>query len=77
MTVRAKFKVQEVTRFAPAGTERSGRVVLTAVTSGSDENKTFWKYTPSGRIEMQITNADALNVFTEGDEFYVDFTNAE
>jgi hypothetical protein len=77
VTVRAKFKVQSVTHNAPAGTEKSGSVVLTPVTSGSEENKVFWKYTPSGRIEMQVSNMDALAQFQPGQEFYVDFTPAE
>jgi len=77
MTVRAKFKVQSVTEFAPTGTERNGSIVLSAVVSGSDENKSFWKYTPSGRIEIQTINGAAIDQFKAGDEFYVDFTKAD
>lgn len=77
MTVRAKFKVQSVTYNAPAGTEQPGSVILAPVTAGSEENKTFWKYTPSGRIEMQVSNMAALSEFKPGTEFYVDFTPAE
>lgn len=74
--VRAKFVVQSVTEFAPAGVKRSGSVVLTPVTSGSEENKTFWEYTPSGRLEMQITNGAALDQFKPGQQYYIDFTPA-
>ncbi len=69
--VRAKFKVEQVTHC-----EHGGEVQLQAVTTGSDENKTFWKYTPSGIIKMHIDNASALEVFKPGQEHYVDFSPA-
>jgi hypothetical protein len=72
MSVRAKFKVDQIN---PG--EGYTHVVLRAVTDGSEENKTFWKYTPSGVIDMSITNPDAVNQFELGKEYYVDFTPAE
>ena len=39
--VRAKFKVDSVKQF-----EQRGEVELAAVTTSSEENKGFWKYTP-------------------------------
>lgn len=69
--VKAKFKVDSVTAY-----ESSGAVELSAVTSGSEENKRFWKYTPAGNIHMQIDNDTALNQFKPGMEFYVTFDAA-
>jgi hypothetical protein len=71
MSVRAKFKCCSKTELIGG----SGRVEFYPVTNGSDENKTFWKYTPSGKIEMQIDNPEAFKMFEVGKEYYVDFTN--
>ncbi|QYR20811.1 hypothetical protein KZ483_24130 [Paenibacillus sp. sptzw28] len=65
--VRAKFK---------CWSNHGGVVTLHPVTDGSEENKTFWKYTPGGQITLTITNPDAVNQFEPGKEYYVDFTSA-
>jgi hypothetical protein len=72
MTVRAKFNVTEVSKFSHGG----GKVTLAPVYGTSEENKKFWKATPSGKIEMWIDNKEALDLFDFG-EYYVDFTKAE
>jgi hypothetical protein len=69
-TVLAKFRVNSTTDFGPG----NGRgVLLTPVTSGSDENLSFWKYTPNGKIEMTITNDAAAEKFKAGAEVFVEF----
>jgi hypothetical protein len=68
MSVRAKFKCQGSV---------NGVVTLWPVTDGSEENKTFWKYTPGGQITLTITNPAAMEQFEVGKEYYVDFTPAE
>lgn len=73
MSVRAKFLCTDITK----GDDGSGPVKLLPVTTGSAENETFYKYTPSGRIEMSTVNAAALSQFEAGKEYYVDFTPAE
>lgn len=69
--VRAKFNVAEITKYGNAG---GTRVVLHPVQGGSDENKAFWQWTPSGSIELNLSNPDAVFEFGE---YYVDFTKAE
>jgi len=44
---------------------------------GSDENNTFAKWTPSASVKMTITNPALVGKFTQGQEFYVDFTAVE
>lgn len=73
MRIRAKFHVVSKTQYHGG----SGNVVLQAVTNTSEENKTFWKYTPSGKIEMGIDNPAAFDALILGAEYYVDFTKAE
>lgn len=71
--VRAKFYVESINPYNDEATT----VLLRAVTSGSEENKTFWKWTPAGTIQMTISNPAAIAQFEEGQEYYIDFTMAE
>lgn len=68
MSVRAKFRCNG---------NSNGVVLLLAVTTGSEENKSFWNATPAGSISLSITNPEAVNQFEVGKEYYVDFTPAE
>lgn len=72
MTVRAKFKCSSVTRF-----EHRKRIHLDVVQNGSEENKQFTKFTPSGNMEITIENdAPAATFFKVGKEYYLDFSAA-
>lgn len=71
------MRVQEVTHNKNSdGTTSQERVVLSAVTGNSDENKQWAKYTPVAQFTIQIDNPDAMNKLSRGHEFYVDFTPA-
>lgn len=71
--VRAKFKCEEV----KAQPDSLGTTItLTPVTSGSEENEKFFKYTPWGKIEMGTINVEASQYFEVGTEYYIDFTKA-
>lgn len=65
--VRAKFFVTKVD---------GGTVWLSPVTGGSEENKSFYKWTPSGQIILSTINDEAVKQFVVGQEMYVDFTDA-
>jgi len=72
MVVRAKFVVDSITQHRGGTT-----VILVPVTNGSEENKTFWKYTPSGKLEMWMNEGvEAAGMFTIGQEYYIDFSPA-
>lgn len=73
MNIKAKFTVITKTQYHGG----SGNVVLQAVTNTSEENKTFWKYTPSGKIEMGIDNPAAFDALVLGAEYYVTFEKSE
>ena len=45
--------------------------------SGSDEDNTFSKFTPSANMDMLIMNPDLFGKFRVGQKFYVDFTEVE
>ena len=69
-TTRAKFQVTSIE-------ESDGHqlVNMEAVISGSPENESFWKYTPSGNIQIGLSN-EASSSFEEGAFYYVDFKKA-
>lgn len=73
MTTRAKFNVAEIAKY---GNDGGAKVILLPVIGNSEENKTFWRATPSGKIEMFINNPEAVKQFETFGEFYIDFTKA-
>lgn len=67
--VKAKFKCEAVTNF-----ETSKEATLSPVINGSEENKQFSKYTPSGRLVIRIDNeTQAADYFSPGEEYYLTF----
>lgn len=72
-TIRAKFKCDSVTDF---GNQK--RADLSAVTNGSEENKSFAKFTPSGNLSISIdSETEASNLFQPGKEYLLEFTESE
>lgn len=74
MQVRAKFFVRSKEEYADP--KNCGTVKLVPVTSGSEENKQFYKWTPSGEINLMTVNEAAFAAFELGKQYYVDFTLA-
>lgn len=70
MAVRCKFYVHSVTQSV-----NGGQVTLFPVTRGA-ENREWASASPSGKIELTILNQVAVDEFTAGEEYYVDFTKA-
>ena len=64
-------------RYGTNNEVQSETLTLYPVTGGSDENKSFSNSTPSGKIEIQITNPELFGKFKTGESYYVDFTKAE
>lgn len=73
MTVRTKFICSSKTE-SPGG---QWSIAFVAVTSGSEENKTFWKYTPTGNAAFSTINEAAVKEFVVGKEYYFDITASE
>lgn len=70
--VRAKFRCEG------KETLENGCIIhLSPVTSGSEENEKFFKYTPFGEIKLGVVNEEASKQFVSGKEYYVDFTSVE
>ena len=72
-TSRCKFIVGSVTHFD----EEHRQIKMYPVAGGSEENRKFWEYTPSGLLDLSISNPNALKGITPGQEFYIDLTPVE
>lgn len=85
--VRAKFVVTEVSQrmqHVPKEKDSKGNwryeekpidtVRMSPVTG--DANSKFWTASPSGSLELSMTNPDAAGTFKLGQHYYVDFSEA-
>lgn len=74
-TIRAKFACQNI---EDQPTYEQKVVSFYPVVSGSEENKSFAKYTPGGNLQLIISyETQASNFFESGKEYYLDITAAE
>ena len=74
MSLKAKFLCHSV---SDDGGENK-QAMLMAVTTGSEENKSFSKYTPSGQLNISISKeTPASDFFTEGKEYFLTFDEVE
>lgn len=67
MNVQAKFKCT----FVQKNEGGSELVQLVPVVSGSEENKTWSKYTPTGSLSMMVTAEGAVGQFEPGKEYFL------
>ncbi len=88
--IRAKFRVASKLENSPGtGLEKQTTITLVPVNGSKvqdpvtfewkdagDENTQFWKYTPSGKIELNCLNQAASDGFVTGEEYYIDFIRA-
>lgn len=77
--VRAKFKCVAKTPYHEGDESHKdgSRLKFEVVTSGSEENDNFFKWTPSGILDMGTVNEGAASQFEVGKEYYLDFTPVE
>ena len=77
--MRAKFQVSEVIQRVDQNGAISGATVKMRADYGGEgtPNAAWSKWTPSGLLEMHITNPDAYNHFRPGQDYYLDFTLVE
>lgn len=73
--VRGKFVLQVKSENMWSPTARV--LKFSAVCNGTEENRNFHKYTPSGTLEMTVDNPTALEYFELGKAYYLDFTKAD
>jgi hypothetical protein len=72
MNARCKFKCINLEE-----NEYGCNVKLDVVSSGSEENKTFFRFTPSGELKIGLVQTDIAHaIFKPGQEYYVDIQPA-
>lgn len=67
--VRCKFSCEKVERYAS-----QENITLNAVTDGNAEDNSYSKYTPSGKLELSVTNEAVFGFFQPGKKYYLDVT---
>jgi len=73
--MRAKMKVNSVEVHETGETLKMSPVCANSYPEdGSDENNTFARFTPSGSVELYVSNPDLAGKIRPGQEFFVDFT---
>lgn len=78
MAIRAKFKIDSISRHAGwNGNKEHHMVKLSPVTSGSEENKAFYAASPGGSMDLTVVKPEVFAGFSPGDEFYIDITPAK
>jgi len=76
--VRAKFRCHWKDEQKNAeGEVLSATIKLSPVSSGSEENKEFYKYTPGGEMNLYTVNPVVAAQIEVGKEYYIDITLAE
>lgn len=75
MSVRAKFTCSMTQEWA--GGNRTARLhPVWAGPDASEEDKAFWEASPSGSLELTITNPAAMGFFKAGTRYYLTFDEA-
>lgn len=69
--IKAKFNVSSITEF---GNDGGKLVKLLPVINSNEDNKEWSQYTPSGSLELHITNPDAVIEFGE---YFITLEKAE
>lgn len=72
--MRAKFRVESVTKHAYGGEQASLRAVMA---DELEENQRFNKASPSGELSITIDNPAAQGFLQPGKSYYLDFSPAE
>lgn len=77
MVVRTKFYVSEIKQAKNNYGSQEGdlltTVKLNAVTGTSEENRNFFRFTPTGSIDLGLVAPSVVAEFHIGQEFYVEF----
>lgn len=77
MSVRAKFRCATIAHIhSEYPNNTCAEVKLFPVYADSPENKTWSMATPSGEIMLRITNPAAVEQFSPGKDYFIDFTPA-
>jgi len=76
--MRAKMQVSQVTDFGGNNQQVKMAPVCSKAfgPNGESEDNSYARWSPSGSLELTITNPDLKDKIKPGQKFYVDFTEA-
>jgi hypothetical protein len=74
---RALFTVNDLLKRENAEGQTTSIVVKMNPSYETGANKAFFEATPTGSLEMTITNPAAFDLFKSGKKFWLDFTPVE
>lgn len=72
MNVRCKFKCIRISENSGGAFE----VAFVPVTSGSQENENFWRWTPGGELRLSGIKKEVAAAFKVDQDYYLDLTPA-
>jgi hypothetical protein len=75
MNVRAKFYIESVTEIRSQGSDWKAKSIKARPVMG-EANKQWSEASPSGSLELMITNPKAYEQFQAGQFVYLDFSEA-
>lgn len=82
--MRAKMRVANAHSYEADGKVTQETLIMYCVAKhgsypvdGSDEDNTFARWTPNGRLELMVANPNLFGAFKVGEEYYLDFTQAK
>ncbi len=67
--MRCKVRLEEITQ-----TPNGYKLKYFPVNDGTEEDKLFFKWTPSGVVELAIVNEAVVKDLVPGKKYYLDFT---
>jgi hypothetical protein len=75
MTVKARFKCIEIKNVYTGAdpNSRLAAITLIPVYNDGNGNESWSKATPSGKLEMNVTNGEAIDQFALGNEYELTF----
>lgn len=77
MNVRAKFRCMSIQHIHTGNPDASvANIALSPVWEQEGVNRTWSQATPQGKLEMTITNAEAIDAFELGREYFLDISPA-
>ncbi len=74
--VRAKFRCDRAEKFF-SGEDECVSVDFDAVIDDGPENASWSKWTPSGQLQMTISNPRLVDHFVVGKQYFLDITEVE
>lgn len=77
MNVRAKFRCMSIQHIHTGNPDASvANIALAPVWEQDGVNRKWSQATPQGKLEMTITNAEAIGAFELGREYFLDISPA-